>query len=203
MNRIELTRLRDAACERIPVAKKHLEEARHHWQAEQNLNPILAFDAMRTMSNRASSSVELAAAELLSAVCAISMYDPEAAEYSQEECGELLCKKIADDARVLYELIGLPITELPEPSVAPKSAEPPAMVATSANWTHSARAIADECFDRDSANKCRDSMAGYALRVMDEMQKRGIHGPRGRINNPKTIERDALQGEKWWKYKNK
>lgn len=65
-------------------------------------------------------------------------------------------------------------------------------------WKKHAQAIADECFDRDTANNCRDSLTGYAKRVMDEMQKRKIHGPRGRIDNPKTIQRDALQGAKWW-----
>lgn len=69
------------------------------------------------------------------------------------------------------------------------------------DWRNSARAIADECFDKDTANKCRDSLAGYSRRVMGEMQTREIHGPRGLIDNPNTIQREALQGARWWKGK--
>lgn len=71
------------------------------------------------------------------------------------------------------------------------------------DWKDAARAIADECFDADTRNNCRDSMAGYARRVMGILQEREIHGPRGLIDNPKTIERDALQGDKWWQHKKK
>ncbi|PQV52928.1 hypothetical protein [Paraburkholderia sp. BL21I4N1] len=70
-------------------------------------------------------------------------------------------------------------------------------------WQTMARRIADECFDRDTANDCRDSLKGYAARVMEEMQKRRIHGPRGRIDNANTIQREALQGDKWWAQKSK
>lgn len=66
------------------------------------------------------------------------------------------------------------------------------------SWQAQARRIADELFDRDTANSCRDSLKGYAKRVMGEMQTRQIHGPRGLINNPNTIQREALQGNKWW-----
>ena len=66
------------------------------------------------------------------------------------------------------------------------------------DWTDSARAIADELSDRDTANNCRDSLKGYCPRVMAEMRKRGISGPRGPLVNPKTIQRDALQGDLWW-----
>ena len=86
------------------------------------------------------------------------------------------------------------------PSGAPEKAAPPA---ASSDWRNSARAIADECFDNDTANKCRDSLAGYCRRVMDEMQARNIHGPRGLIDNPGTIQREALQGKKWWAGKTK
>lgn len=75
--------------------------------------------------------------------------------------------------------------------------------ADTGHWTTSARLIADECFDRDTLNNCRDSLKGYSSRVMDEMQKCKIYGPRGLINNPATIQRDALQGTKWWAKKRK
>lgn len=75
--------------------------------------------------------------------------------------------------------------------------------ATEKDWRPKARDIADECFDRDTANNCRDSLASYSHRVMDEMQKRNIHGPQGPIVNPKTIQREALQGAKWWQNKPK
>lgn len=82
---------------------------------------------------------------------------------------------------------------------------------TGKHWTESAREIADECFDNDtngnpptrdclirySKNK-RDVIGGYALRVMEIMQARNIHGPRGLIDNAATIAREALQGDKWW-----
>lgn len=71
------------------------------------------------------------------------------------------------------------------------------------DWKHDARAIADECFDRDTKNACRDSLKGYSERVMEVMQERGIHGPRGRINNAATIQREALHGDKWWRQKKK
>ncbi|MDE3022688.1 MAG: hypothetical protein KGI54_12660 [Pseudomonadota bacterium] len=65
-------------------------------------------------------------------------------------------------------------------------------------WQEQARKIADEFFDSDTANNCRNSLAGYSERVMMEMQKKNIHGPRGRIVNPRTIQREALQAKKWW-----
>lgn len=72
-----------------------------------------------------------------------------------------------------------------------------------ANWQERARGIADECFDRDTSSGSRDSLVGYSRRVMAEMQSRGIKGPRGVIDNPSTVMREALQGEKWWKNKQK
>ncbi|MBK9162231.1 MAG: hypothetical protein IPM27_12020 [Nitrosomonadales bacterium] len=79
-------------------------------------------------------------------------------------------------------------------------------------WEVQARAIADECFDTDTKGGCRDSLArkkgnkivgGYSFRVMELMQERGIKGARGIIDNPATIMREALQGEKWWANKSK
>ena len=69
------------------------------------------------------------------------------------------------------------------------------------DWREQARQIADELFDHDTKLKCRDSLIGYANRVMEAMQERGIHGPRGRIVNPNTVKREALQGDKWWRVK--
>ena len=85
-------------------------------------------------------------------------------------------------------------------SGAPENAAPPL---ESNDWRESARTVADEYFDRDTNNKCRDSLAGYSRRVMEEMQHRNIHGPRGLIDNPRTIQREALQGKKWWAGKTK
>jgi hypothetical protein len=72
-------------------------------------------------------------------------------------------------------------------------------------WKEYAREIADTFFDHDTnANpSVRDSLAGYADRVMAEMQKRKIHSPRGAITNASTISREALQGLKWWAKKQK
>jgi len=89
-------------------------------------------------------------------------------------------------------------------SSAPASEDSSAGVGAKADdWRKDARQIADECFALDTENKCRDSLAGYSRRVMDEMQARNIHGPRGLIDNSNTIQRDALQGSKWWQEKKK
>lgn len=82
------------------------------------------------------------------------------------------------------------------------------VVRSTGDWQEQARFIADECFDRDTIMGCRDSLGsknpqqkivgGYAYRVMEIMQQRGIKGPRGIIDNPGTIMREALQGKKWW-----
>ncbi len=66
------------------------------------------------------------------------------------------------------------------------------------DWKMKAREIGDEFFEHDTACGCRDTLDGYSMRVMNEMQERGIKGPRGIIDNPNTIKRDALQGSKWW-----
>lgn len=80
-------------------------------------------------------------------------------------------------------------------------------------WEAKARTLADECFDHDTKCGTRDSLAhskvrgrftgGYAFRVMELMQERGIKGARGIIDNPATIMREALQGKKWWANKSK
>jgi len=68
-------------------------------------------------------------------------------------------------------------------------------------WKSAARKIADECFDHDTEQRCRDNLFGYAKRVMEKMQERQINGPRGLIDNAKTIQREALQGDLWWAQK--
>lgn len=74
---------------------------------------------------------------------------------------------------------------------------------SSSDWKAQAREIADECFDHDTEMNCRDSLKNYANRVMGLMRERGIKGPRGIIDNPNTIMREALQGKKWWANKSK
>jgi len=69
------------------------------------------------------------------------------------------------------------------------------------DWKEQARQIADECYDSDTRNNCRDSLKGYASRVMDKMRKREIYAPHGPIDNPNTVMRDALQADKWWRKK--
>jgi hypothetical protein len=77
------------------------------------------------------------------------------------------------------------------------------------DWKEKARKIAERLFDNDTKGNCRDCLirknhaGGYAVRVMDEMQRLEIHGPRGRICNPATIAREALQGKRWWGKKQK
>lgn len=71
------------------------------------------------------------------------------------------------------------------------------------DWKAQARKIADVIFERDTKQGCRDTLANYSKRVMEEMQKQGIKGPRGIITNPNTVQRDALQGRLWWSKKAK
>lgn len=71
------------------------------------------------------------------------------------------------------------------------------------NWQDQARLIADKFYDADTKNGCRDSLKGYSVRVMDEMQKLQIHGARGRITESTYIMREALQAGKWWANKQK
>jgi hypothetical protein len=71
------------------------------------------------------------------------------------------------------------------------------------DWEVQARAIADECFDADTKNGCRDSLKGYSKRVMVLMQERGIKGARGIIDNPNYVMRGALQADGWWRHKPK
>jgi hypothetical protein len=71
------------------------------------------------------------------------------------------------------------------------------------DWKIKARKIADRFFDNDTNMNCRRTLMDYSTAVMDEMQRLEVHGPRGRIDNAKTIQRDALQGGLWWKNKKK
>lgn len=70
-------------------------------------------------------------------------------------------------------------------------------------WQEEARRIADELFEKDTSGNCRDCLNGYSSRVMDAMREQKIHGPRGVITNPSTIQREALQAGKWWATKSK
>ncbi|MGF6370763.1 DNA-directed RNA polymerase subunit RPC12/RpoP [Paraburkholderia sp. RAU6.4a] len=72
------------------------------------------------------------------------------------------------------------------------------------HWTVHARQIANVLYERDTAIGVRDSLIGYSRRVMDEMRMLGIKGQRGEvIENSKTVQREALQGTKWWQQKAK
>lgn len=115
----------------------------------------------------------------------------------------------------------LPVSSRPVTSSGtPESDEPKATTPEAINgkhtpisWQEQARQIADELFSHDTNLNCRDGLirknsrdeiiGGYAYRVMEEMQKRNIHGPRGRFDNAGTISREALQGDKWWARKPK
>lgn len=99
-------------------------------------------------------------------------------------------------------LKGYPIEIIPSSqdsaAIFPKKESKPLIIESESDWKEQARIIADEFFDHDTKNRCRDSLKGYSKRVMEEMQKRGIKGPRGIFNNSNTIMRDALQGNLWW-----
>ena len=114
------------------------------------------------------------------------------------------CNDVSDPLVELEELQEL-LNKL-EP-IAPQKDKSAARSASSVpnyqHWTDIAREIADECFDNDTKNECRDSLKGYSKRVMDIMQKRHIKGSRGIFDEPGTIQREALQAEKWWANKQK
>ncbi|SAK43481.1 hypothetical protein AWB81_00243 [Caballeronia arationis] len=113
----------------------------------------------------------------------------------------------------LQDMPATPIAVAPKPpsagggealnSEAIASAADPSWPEDDSDWRVQARRIADEFFDRDTANDVRDSLKGYSHRVMQEMQKRRIHGPRGRISSAGTVQREALQGTHWWAKKEK
>jgi hypothetical protein len=124
--------------------------------------------------------------------------------------------EIPAELRALVEVSPQPAAEpldaAPEPEVSDgsddrgeqeESAAGDVSAEASGNWKESARAIADELFDHDTKQKTRDSLDGYARRVMEKMQEREIHGPRGRFDNHNTIKREALQSSKWWERKPK
>ena len=92
--------------------------------------------------------------------------------------------------------------EQPEPQITQIKTDT-AKTTDELSWQDQARLIADEFFNADTKNGCRDSLKGYSRRVMDEMQKREIHGARGRITEPSYIMREALQAKKWWANKQK
>lgn len=71
------------------------------------------------------------------------------------------------------------------------------------DWQSQARIIADEYFDENTKNGRSECLSGYSSRVMREMQNRGIKGPRGFIKNANTVQREALQSDKWWANKEK
>jgi hypothetical protein len=93
-----------------------------------------------------------------------------------------------------------------------KAKSAPATGVNGNDWKEKARIIANELFDKDTAGGIRDGLirrskgkpsGGYAYRVMELMQERGITGPRGIIDNASTVMREALQGEMWWANKDK
>ena len=86
----------------------------------------------------------------------------------------------------------------PQAESAPKVGAVPATSPSVDDWKEQARTIANECFDKDTASGCRDSLKGYSKRVMEIMQERSIKGVRGIIDNENYVMREALQGKKWW-----
>jgi hypothetical protein len=69
----------------------------------------------------------------------------------------------------------------------------------SKHWHDIARGIADEIDKRDEAQGARDSLKGIGERVLVELIKRGIDGPR----TGATVKRDALQSKKWVRPRNR
>ncbi|KVC94875.1 hypothetical protein WI77_10285 [Burkholderia ubonensis] len=127
---------------------------------------------------------------------------PEQNVFYELSIGEL--RKYAEPYGVTVRLEGAPsVAHISDDASTQRGTDAQSDLGPGGGWQERARIIADEFFDCDTAHSCRDSLKGYAARVMEEMQKRKIHGPRGRIDNPNTIQREALQGDKWWAGKGK
>lgn len=94
----------------------------------------------------------------------------------------------------------------PVPPVSPTHAAPASedgAPAAADSWKAEARRIADELFNRDTANHCRDSLDGYSKRVAKELKSKAIKGPHRKYVSSGSVKREALQGQHWWRSKEK
>ncbi|CAE6863946.1 hypothetical protein R69608_00355 [Paraburkholderia nemoris] len=138
-------------------------------------------------------------------------YSPYADDYAGTPEQNVFHQVTVDELRKYAEPYGVTVRLEGAPAVARISNDASAEPGTHAqfnvepggSWKEQARIIADELFDHDTAQRTRDSLKNYASRVMAEMQTREIKGPRGIIDNPNTIQREALQGALWWAKKAK
>lgn len=154
----------------------------------------------------------------------IRILDANIFEHGFSHCptGEVRLSEFAWWAHSVVEWPNLPteLVALAEPPPSRRATAPPERASDASgdatrqqkvvgDWRAEARTIADELFDHDTKQNTRDCLlrskgrGGYAVRVMAVMQEREIHGPRGLIDNPNTIAREALQGAKWWSGKHK
>ncbi|MBC8739019.1 hypothetical protein F6X40_19895 [Paraburkholderia sp. UCT31] len=128
-------------------------------------------------------------------------YNPLADDYEATEAQNLTYRITVDEWAHLAAAYDVPFEIGPKPDIAQASGgEAPAK---HASWEDVARAIADECYDRDTACGVRNSVNGYAQKVAEKMQQRGIRGPHGFFLSPATVRREALQSKDWWAKKQK
>lgn len=92
------------------------------------------------------------------------------------------------------------IDEIPsaieKPTVAAATAHVP-QGATKNDWRDIARTIADELDTRDEKAGASGSITDIAERVAKEMRARKINGPQGMPLSGATVKREALQGGRW------
>ena len=202
MNRIQLAQLRDIAIEYLPDAQKERDNFKQ-WAKVKRLGSRdyalrLYQAASCSLGDASLPAVEIAAANLMQALVSWETYDPNDVpqDYpTPDEIRKICMEKIKETANTLAEVTGRDVAHL-IPADAPSGT---GTCPSGIDWRVQARAIADECFDIDTKNKCRDSLKGYSKRVMELMQKRGIKGTRGIIDNANYVMREALQSDFWWK----
>ncbi len=211
MNRIQLAQLRDIAIEYLPEAQKASDNFKQ-WAKVKRLGSRdyalrLYQAASCSLGDASLPAVEIAAANLMQALALWETYDPNDVpqdDLTPDEIRKYCMEKIKETANTLAEVTGRDVAHLiPADTPAAKGKAVPVTSLSGDDWKEKAREIADECFDHDTEMECRDSLKRYSGRVMELMQKRGIKGPRGIIDNANYVMREALQSDSWWANKTK
>lgn len=173
--------------------------AGHGWQRSSGEIRMEKIDGADVMRHRVKAALRESFKRL--GIVPRDPYNPVADDYEGTEMQNAFYEITVDEWARLAAAYGVPFEVESAPDARrPTKGEAPA---TQSDWRAAARTIADALFVHDTKHKTRDCLAGYAKRTLEEMQRREIHGPRGRITNPATVQREALQGGKWWAKKQK
>ena len=112
MDKIHLAYLRDIAIEYLPAAQKNREQAKKYWVSSETYGHILYATAMYTSTAPTSTAVELAAAQLLTALETWGGYDPnspELREFDPQDLRNIAMRLIADAVTALSDVTGMEI----------------------------------------------------------------------------------------------